>query len=147
MGHPQNTPRGLFLKKGPVTIGANTLTSAASGVQFSAGIALSAQSGYITQTASGVIMPTGLALSGKSTYITQNSTAVILPAGLRLSGKTPAFTANSTATLIIPTVSALPSARIAGGLVFVRNSTGVGRLAFHNTGTTWKYADTTSVLA
>ena len=101
-GHPQNSPRGLFVKASVVTIGANTLTSAATGLGLSGGIAL----------------------SGQSTYLT----------------------ASAASPLILPTVAALPSARVVGGLAFVSNSTGK-RIAFHSTGTTWKYIAGTSVLA
>ena len=72
----------------------------------------------------------GLALSDQTEYITQNSTGdVILPASLTL-----------TRTSILPTV------RVSGGIVFVYNSTAAA-VAFHSTGTTWKYANITSVLA
>jgi len=78
--------------------------------------------------------------------VTANSTGITLEAGLALSGKAKYFTANSTATLIVPTVTAKPAARVVGGLCFVRNSTGK-MFAYHSTGTTWAYLSKTSVLA
>jgi virulence-associated protein VagC len=168
MAHPQNSPRGSFIKASSIgiddqTVSGNTtgvtiedglalgdqtdfMTQDASGVKFPKGVAISAQTGYITQTATYVKLPTGLSLSAKTSYMTQNSTAVVLPTGLALSGKSVYFTANSTATVIVPTVSSLPAARVVGGLVFVSNSTGKS-LAFHSTGTTWVYTSKTSVLA
>jgi hypothetical protein len=101
-GHPQNSPRGLFVKASLITVGAQTITASSTGVQITG----------------------GLALSGKSTYIT----------------------ANSTCAFIIPTRSTLPNTRHVGGLCFVSNSTGK-MLAYHSTGTTWKYLNKTSVLA
>lgn len=168
MAHPQNSPRGSFIKASSIgiddqTVSGNTtgvtiedglalgdqtdfITQGASGVKFPTGIAISAQTGYITQTSTYLKLPTGLSLSAKTDYITQNSTAVKLPTGLALSGQSVYFTANSTATMIIPTVSAKPAVRIVGGLVFVSNSTGK-MLAYHSTGTTWAYLNKTSVLA
>jgi hypothetical protein len=101
-GHPQNSPRGLFVKSGAISLGGQSVTG--------------------------------------------NSTGMTLAGGLALSGKTKFLTANSTATVIIPTVTTKPAARVVGGLCFVSNSTGK-MLAYHSTGTTWKYASATSVLA
>jgi hypothetical protein len=101
-GHPQNSPRGLFIKATSLQVG--------------------------TQVISG------------------NTTGLTLAGGLALSGKSKFMTANSTATVIIPTVTTKPAARVVGGLCFVSNSTGK-MLAYHSTGTTWKYASATSVLA
>ena len=123
MAHPQNSPRGLFAKN-RIDLGSNQITNASSGLKFNL----------------------GLALSGGTDYITANSTATVLPTGLALSAQSDYFTANSTAPLIFPSTAVLPSTRVVGGLVFVSNSTGK-MLAYHSTGTTWKYASATSVLA
>lgn len=62
MAHPQSTPRGAFARN-RIEVGANQLTSNASGLKLNL----------------------GLALSGEGTdFITQDSTAVILPSNLRL---------------------------------------------------------------
>ena len=147
-GHPQNSPRGLFVKTTQIDVDDQSVAGNSTGITVDGGIALSAATTYITQNSTAVKFPTGIALSNKATTlaITQNSTAVVLPVGLALSGKAKYFTANSTATLIIPTVTAIPSARVVGGLVFVSNSTGK-MLAYHSTGATWKYLNKTAVLA
>ena len=70
-----------------------------------------------------------------------------LNVGLLLSGQTSgALTANSTASLIFPVESSIPTSRVVGGVCFVSNSTGK-MLAYHSTGTTWLYANSTSILA
>ena len=89
----------------------------------------------------------GLAVSDQTEYISQDSTGDIkLPAGLGLSSQAAYLTANSTATLIMPRVATLPTTRVPGGIVFVYNSTAAA-VAFHSTGTTWLYANITSILA
>ena len=114
--------------------------------KFPVGISASGATSYITQNSTAVKVPVGLALSGRTETITQSASAVVLPTGLSLSGKSPVFTANSTSTLVFPTVTAIPTTRSVGGMVFVSNSTGK-MLAYHSTGTTWKYLAMTSVLA
>jgi hypothetical protein len=88
----------------------------------------------------------GIGVSDQTEYITQDSTGNIkAPAGLGLSNQVNYLTANSTAALIIPRAASLPAVRVPGGIVFVYNST-TAAIAFHTTGTTWKYANITSVL-
>lgn len=145
MAHPQSTPRGMVAHK-RIDIGAQTLSDGATYLGFDAGISLSGQTDVITQTATYLKLPTGLALSAQTGAITQNASGLVLPTGLTLSGKAKYFTQDGTGSLIFPTVSALPTHRKVGGLVFVSNSTGK-MLAFHSTGTTWLYASKTSVLA
>ena len=65
-----------------------------------------------------------------------------LTAGNSLTLGTKTLTTNSTG-LIFPTRTALPTTRQVGGVCFVANST-VKALAFHSTGTTWVYVDSTT---
>ena len=81
-----------------------------------------------------------------SQSLTGNNTGLKVEGGLAVSNGSKYLTGNSTATMIIPTVTALPTARQVGGLAFVSNSTGK-MLAYHSTGTTWLYLNKTSVLA
>lgn len=98
-----------------------------------------------------IVIPVGYGVqfedySATADAITASASGLKFAAGIALSGQTKYLTANSTATLIIPTVTAIPTARVVGGLAFVSNSTGK-MLAYHSTGTTWAYLNKTSVLA
>ena len=128
---PQNTPRGLFAKE------AVHITSSSTDAQLTA------------DTSGNLKLNAGLLLSGEtSDTITQDATAVKFSAGIALSGQASsrALTQNSTASIIHPVASAIPTTRVVGGVCFVSNSTGK-MLAYHSTGTTWLYCNSTSVLA
>ena len=132
MARPQNSPRGLFAKeKIYITSAGNT----------------SAQ--MTADTSGNLKLNAGLLLSGEtSDVITQDSTGVLLSAGIALSGQASsrALTQNSTASMIFPVETSIPTSRVVGGVCFVSNSTGK-MLAYHSTGTTWLYANSTSILA
>jgi hypothetical protein len=120
-----NSPRGLISKK-KFKSQDQTMTGNTTGMVFSG---------------------QKLALAASTNYITENTTGQItLPSGLALSGKTNMLTANSTCPVILPTRTAIPTTRTVGGVCFVSNSTGK-RLAFHSTGTTWKYLGGVGTLA
>jgi hypothetical protein len=166
-----NSPRGLISKK-KFKSQDQTMTGNTTGMVFSGQkLALAASTNYITENTTGQIsFPSGIAASGKTSYITQNSTGVKIPlgsialangtnyitqnttgsvkfpAGVSFSAKTTYFTANSTCPMIWPVVTAIPTTRTVGGVCFVSNSTGK-RLAFHSTGTTWKYLGGVGTLA
>ena len=124
MARSQNSPRGRFSKK-EIAVGGLNLTANSTGTKLSG----------------------GLALSGKSSMMTQNSTAHKLPGSIALGAQTNKYlNQDSTGNLVIPTATTLPTYRKLGGMCLVRNSTGI-MLAYHSTGTTWKYANKTSVLA
>jgi hypothetical protein len=148
MPSAQNSPRGRISKKKfasqDMTLVGNTTGWVMSGQK----LALAGSTNYITENTTGnIILPAGLAFSAKtSNFVTQNSTGVKLPQGLALSGKTTMFTANSTCPMIWPVLTAIPTTRVVGGVCFVSNSTGK-RLAFHSTGTTWKYLGGVGTLA
>lgn len=74
--------------------------------------------------------------------VDSNSSGITIDGKIKLNGQKH-IGANSTA-FVLDTVAALPSTRVVGGLVIVSNSTGKA-LAFHQTGTTWQYANVTSV--
>lgn len=77
--------------------------------------------------------------------LTANSTAVITSGALQIAGKK-YVNANSTGFLF-SAVAAKPTTRSAGyNWTFVTNSTGVSGIGIRTTGTTWKYANVTSVL-
>lgn len=71
-----------------------------------------------------------------------NSSGVTVGGKIKLNSQKH-ISANSTA-FVLETIAALPTTRVVGGLAIVSNSTGKA-LAFHQTGTTWQYADVTSV--
>ena len=82
--------------------------------------------------------------SSSSALLDANSTGLVVAGKVQLNSQK-TLGANSTG-FILETRTTLPNTRVVGGLVFVSNSTGK-MLAYHSTGTTWKYANKTSVLA
>jgi len=134
---PQNSAKGSF-SKSKVSIGA-------SGYLFFEDY--STNTAILTTNTTSLLVAGSIRLNGQAnSVITGTASGNLLTAGIGLSGQAKYFTANSTATAIIPTVAALPSARVVGGVAFVSNSTGKA-LAYHSTGTTWLYVSGTSVLA
>ena len=148
MAHPQSSPRGHFAKE-RIDVGGAQITADTTGnLELNAGLSLSGETtDTITQNSTAVLFAAGIALSGETTdVITQNSTGVKLAGGIWLGGETAAadlINQNSTG-VILPYASALPSTRERGTFVAIRNSTG-SAIGFHTTGTTWKYANVTSV--
>ena len=104
MAHPQNSPRGLFAKAG-IDVGAQSLTSNSTSVNFEAGIKISNQaSGLLTSNSTGVNFPGSIFLTGQAVKgkIYANSTAILLPStGFQMAALTSLkVTSNSTGILI-----------------------------------------------
>ena len=87
-----------------------------------------------------------LAIQIGSFLLDTDSTGVVFSGGVKISDAAGGQLKASATALLLPTFTALPSTRQVGGVAFISNSTGK-RLAFHSTGTTWKYIAGTSVLA
>ena len=142
------SPRGQISKK-QFKSQDQTMTGNTTGMVFNSKLAFgnAAQTNYLNENTTGnITLPVGLALSAQTGFLTQTATYTKLPTGLALSAQTTFFTANATCPLIFPVLTAIPTKRAVGGICFVSNSTG-RRLAFHSTGTTWKYLAGVGTLA
>lgn len=99
MAHPQNSPRGLFTKRG-ITIGGQAVTGNSSGVTFPGYVRLSGKStGQLTANSTGALITGALYVSAKTTgKISANSTAILFPAsGVQMAALTTLkITSNST---------------------------------------------------
>ncbi|MBU2249087.1 MAG: hypothetical protein KKD77_20235 [Gammaproteobacteria bacterium] len=144
-GHPQNSPRGLFLKADSVDVDNQTVAGNTTGVVIEGGLALSGASSYMTQSSTTVSFPGAIKPSGAANAaITGSSSGNTMAAGLALSAQT-SFLTQSGKIYIFPTTGTLPSTRVVGGMTFVKLTDSTGMLAYHATGTTWKYARSTSI--
>lgn len=81
-----------------------------------------------------------------SMALTTNSSGVVFSSGVKISNAAGGQLRASATALLLPTRTALPTTREIGGVCFV-SSAGKSMLAYHSTGTTWVYANKTSVLA
>lgn len=99
MPHPQNSPRGLFSKKG-INIGGQAVSGNSSGVTFPGYVRVSGKStGALSANSTALIVAGPLRLNSKSTgQISANSTAILVPAsGLQMAALTSLkITSNST---------------------------------------------------
>lgn len=85
------------------------------------------------------------AYSASANLLTANSTALLVAGQMRVNGAR-YVGANSTGYLFTAQ-AAKPTTRTAGyRWTFIQNSTGVCGIAINTTGTTWKFANVTSVL-
>lgn len=117
------------------------------GLTIAGAVKLAAQANAtLTGDSAGISIAGNLRVSGKSITLTANSTALISSGKVALSGQSGKTLGANSTCFLLATASAIPTTRQVGGLVFVSNSTGK-MLAYHSTGTTWKYVDKTSVLA
>lgn len=102
-GHPQNSPRGLFSKRG-VTIGGQAVTGNSSGVTFPGYVRTSSKStGQLSSNSTGALITGALFISAKSTgKLSANSTAILVPAsGFQMAALTSLkITSNSTGVRI-----------------------------------------------
>ena len=123
MGHPQNSPRGLFQKEAiafSVAPSTARMTGNSSGqVVFAGGVKVTTQ--VVTGNSTALFIAGGLALSGRSTNpLTQNAGGFLL--GL----------------------TAAPSGDGVGAIVSGANTTG-HYVKINSTGTTWKFLNVTVV--
>lgn len=122
MAHPQSSPRGLFAKK-RLDIGSQQLTYNSTALVLSGGVKVSNKA---------------------NATLTGNSTGLIVAGQVRVSNA--AYVGANSTGFIFTAKAAKPTTRSSSKWTFITNSTGVNGIAINTTGTTWKFANVTSVL-
>lgn len=131
-GHPQTTPRGLWA--GNMIVGSTGLTFS----DYSTSTVL------LDANSTALLVAGGVRVSGQANaMLTGNSTGLLVAGQVRVSGQK--YVGANTTGFVFSAAATKPTTRSAAKWVFYTNSTGVNGILINTTGTTWKWANVTTV--